>query len=143
MASSFDGITDGHAKIITRAPLSLTRMTELQRHFDLPLQIENTDETRFSQLLAKHYETNSSVAMQMAEDLGESMELADLIHELPQTEDLLEHQDDAPIIRLLNALLGEAIREGASDVHIETLKTGSPSVSVSMVFCMKSLNLNA
>ncbi len=118
----FDGIVNGHAKIIACRPLSLTTLAELQRHFGLPLQTENTDETHFSQLLARHYETDSNLAMQMAENLGESMELADLIHELPKTEDLLEHQDDAPIIRLLNALLGEAIREGASDVHIETFE---------------------
>jgi general secretion pathway protein E len=60
--------------------------------------------------------------MQMAEDLGDSLSLTDLMHELPKAEDLLEKQDDAPIIRLLNALLSEAIKEGASDVHIETFE---------------------
>ena len=39
--------------------------------------------------------------------------------ELPTVEDLLETQDDAPIIRLINALLTQAVRDGASDVHIE------------------------
>jgi type II secretory ATPase GspE/PulE/Tfp pilus assembly ATPase PilB-like protein len=34
-------------------------------------------------------------------------------------EDLLETEDDAPIIRLINALLTEAIKENASDIHIE------------------------
>ncbi len=43
------------------------------------------------------------------------------MHELPKAEDLLEKQDDAPIIRLLNALLSEAIKEGASDVHIDNI----------------------
>src|SRR6202041_51024 len=61
-------------------------------------------------------------AMLLAEDMGETMDLFDLIHELPKAEDLLEKQDDAPIIRLLNALLSEAIKEGASDVHIETFE---------------------
>jgi general secretion pathway protein E len=60
--------------------------------------------------------------MHMAEDLGDALNLADLMHELPKAEDLLEKQDDAPIIRLLNALLSEAIKEGASDVHIETFE---------------------
>jgi len=41
---------------------------------------------------------------------------------LPETEDLLEQQDDAPIIRLINALLAQAIRENASDIHIETFE---------------------
>jgi general secretion pathway protein E len=42
-----------------------------------------------------------------------------MMQELPAVEDLLEAADDAPIIRLLNALLTQAAREGASDIHIE------------------------
>ncbi|MEZ8709327.1 type II secretion system ATPase GspE, partial [Vibrio alginolyticus] len=45
-----------------------------------------------------------------------------LAEELPQDEDLLESEDDAPIIKLINAMLGEAIKEGASDIHIETFE---------------------
>ena len=45
--------------------------------------------------------------------------LGRLLQELPAVEDLLESSDDAPIIRLLNALLSQAAREGASDIHIE------------------------
>jgi general secretion pathway protein E len=41
------------------------------------------------------------------------------MQELPAIEDLLENQDDAPIIRMLNALLTQAARDGASDIHIE------------------------
>ena len=43
-----------------------------------------------------------------------------LAEDLPDTEDLLDGEDDAPIIKLINAMLGEAIKEGASDIHIET-----------------------
>ncbi|OHC26525.1 MAG: type II secretion system protein GspE, partial [Pseudomonadales bacterium RIFCSPHIGHO2_02_FULL_60_43] len=39
-----------------------------------------------------------------------------------ETEDLLEQEDDAPIIRLINAILGEAIKENASDIHLETFE---------------------
>ena len=41
------------------------------------------------------------------------------MQELPAVEDLLETADDAPIIRMLNALLTQAARDGASDIHIE------------------------
>jgi len=110
------------AKIIYRNHLDVTTFSELQRHFALPLQLEKVDDDTFNKLLVKHYETDTNTAMQMAEDLGESFNLFDLIHELPKPEDLLERQDDAPIIRLLNALLSEAIKESASDVHIETFE---------------------
>lgn len=97
-------------------------LTEIRRQLQVPLQLQQVSQDEFNQRLVKTYETDTAQAMQMAEDLGESMNLADLIHELPKAEDLLEKQDDAPIIRLLNALLSEAIKEGASDVHIETFE---------------------
>ena len=49
----------------------------------------------------------------MVEDVGEEMDLASLADSLPITEDLLEQDDDAPIVRLINALLSEAIRARA------------------------------
>lgn len=88
----------------------------------MPLELELVSDELFNESLVKIYETDSTTAMQMAEDLGESLNLSELMHELPKAEDLLEKQDDAPIIRLLNALLSEAIKEGASDVHIETFE---------------------
>ncbi len=59
----------------------------------------------------------------MAEGLGADMDLASLAEQVDRTEDLLEQEDDAPIIRLINAILTEAVRENASDIHIETFET--------------------
>lgn len=118
----FTGIVEEKAVIFFKKSPSLAILNELSRHFGLPLKLQQTEEENFNRLLIKQYETDSSVAMQMAEDLGDSMDLSELILEMPKPEDLLEHQDDAPIIRLLNALLSEAIRENASDVHIETFE---------------------
>lgn len=56
------------------------------------------------------------------EDIGSDDDFFSLAEELPQGEDLLESEDDAPIIKLINAMLGEAIKEGASDIHIETFE---------------------
>lgn len=113
---------ENEAKIIYREKPPTFILNELRRHLNMPLNLEWVDNETFGKLLVKHYETDSSTAMQMVEDFGESMDLFDLIHELPKPEDLLEKQDDAPIIRLLNALLSEAIKESASDVHIETFE---------------------
>ena len=46
-------------------------------------------------------------------------DLAHLAQDLPEQADLLESDDDAPIIRLINAVLGQAVRENASDIHVE------------------------
>ena len=99
-----------------------TVLAEIRRYLQQPFKLEQVSDEVFNQYLVQTYETDANVAMQMAEGLGASLRLSDLIHELPKAEDLLEKQDDAPIIRLLNALLSEAIKENASDVHVETFE---------------------
>lgn len=116
------GIENDVARIIYHQPPSVGVVSEIRRALQIPLKLEQVNERVFNECLVKNYETDSATAMQMAEDLGDTMNLADLMQELPKAEDLLEKQDDAPIIRLLNALLSEAIKEEASDVHIETFE---------------------
>jgi general secretion pathway protein E len=58
----------------------------------------------------------------MAEGLGAELDLASLAELTPESGDLLEQEDDAPIIRLINAILSEAIKAGASDIHLETFE---------------------
>jgi len=62
-------------------------------------------------------ETGQSIASM--DDFGEDMDLNQLADSLPEPEDLLESPNDAPVIRLINAMLTEAVRKQASDVHIE------------------------
>ena len=112
----------GVAKVVYQHAPPVATLTELRRALAMPLVLEQVDAEIFAALLVKTYETDTNTAIQMAEDLGEELNLSDLMLELPKAEDLLEKQDEAPIIRLLNALLSEAIREGASDVHIETFE---------------------
>jgi len=118
----FMGMENNQARIIYRGHPGIPILNELRRHLNVPLILEQVNDEHFNKLLVKNYETDSNTAMLMAEDMGETMNLFDLIQELPKPEDLLERQDDAPIIRLLNALLSEAIKESASDVHIETFE---------------------
>lgn len=75
------------------------------------------DDVTFSSALSEHYQRAEQSRQRMA-DIGNEMALTDIFHALPQ-QDLLNSEDDAPIIRLLNALLSEAIQVGASDIHIE------------------------
>ena len=57
--------------------------------------------------------------MQAAEGLDDTTDLAHLAQDLPEQADLLESEDDAPIIRLINAVLTQAVKENASDIHVE------------------------
>lgn len=115
-------IENNVAKVIYHQKPTVAVLSEIRRKLQMPLKLEQVSDACFNEHLVKTYETDSATAMQMAEDLGDSLNLSDLMQELPKAEDLLEKQDDAPIIRLLNALLSEAIKESASDVHIETFE---------------------
>jgi general secretion pathway protein E len=99
-----------------------TALLEIQRFLAQPIQVERVDETRLNAALAARYERSANEAMQAVEDADQSLDLARLMETLPETEDLLEQDDDAPIVRLINALLTEALREDASDIHIETFE---------------------
>jgi len=53
------------------------------------------------------------------------IDLDRLMQDMPEVADLLEAQDDAPVIRMINALFAQAARDGASDIHIEPIETHS------------------
>jgi len=111
-------INHDHARVICRPNVRPASLAELRRSLRLPLKLETVaDEETFDRLLQQTYETASADTMQMMDDLGEGLDLAHL--DLPEPQDLLESQDDAPIIRLINVLLTEAIKQNASDIHIE------------------------
>lgn len=86
----------------------------------LPVQLE---EEVFEQKLVAHYQQETGHAQKMIEDLGSELDFYTLAEELPEQQDLLDEQNDAPIIRLINAMLSEAIKERASDIHIETYES--------------------
>lgn len=98
----------------------LEAMLEVRRYTGQELALAVLEPNVFEAKLTQVYQANSSEAQQLMEDIGNEMDLFTLAEELPQTEDLLEGDDDAPIIKLINALLSEAIKEEASDIHIET-----------------------
>ena len=102
--------------------VSLTVLTEVRRTLQKPFTIEQHDKDKFEILLTEAFQRDSSEAQQMMEDIGNEVDLYSLADEMVETEDLLENEDDAPIIKLLNAMLSEAIKENASDIHIETFE---------------------
>jgi general secretion pathway protein E len=112
------GWRDGAAEVACRDGVRPEVLAELRRHFGAPLQLSPLSAEAFERLLRDLYEQGDD-ARAMVSDLDERMDLRALADELPEPEDLLESEDDAPIIRLINALLTEAVKEGASDIHIE------------------------
>jgi len=108
-----------HAVVACRKEVGSQPLLEVRRYLGVPLRIETVGDARFETLLREQYERSSSDAMQLMEGMGGDEDLDSVAQSLGEPEDLLETEDDAPIIRLINALLTEAVKESASDVHIE------------------------
>ena len=112
----------GELRLGLREGAALTAVQEAQRVVGMRLPVQGRAQADFDQALGAAYQHDSSAAMLMVEGLGNDLDLASLADQIQETEDLLEQEDDAPIIRLINAILGEAIAENASDIHIETFE---------------------
>ncbi|UCG74454.1 MAG: type II secretion system ATPase GspE [Chromatiales bacterium] len=113
------GFEDGRAQTLVRRGADPVILSEARRFVGVPLALTIIDPDEFEERLRNTYERESNSTMQMVEGLDEDNDLFRMAQELPEPSDLMESDDDAPIIRLINALLTSAIKENASDVHIE------------------------
>ena len=105
-----------------RADVSPEIISEVRRMVRQPFTFDILSPEAFEQTLTIGYQQDSSEAKQMMENIGNEVDLYSLADEMTETEDLLENEDDAPIIKLINAMLSEAIKDQASDIHIETFE---------------------
>ncbi len=111
-------IEDDRVHVLTHKNLSPQILAEVRRVTGRRLSLNSASDEQFAALLAQTYEQGSDQAMAMMEGVGDELDLDQLAQTL-EPEDLMEAEDDAPIIRLINALLTEAIKINASDIHIE------------------------
>jgi general secretion pathway protein E len=110
---------DESAEAVYRAGAQPAAIAEVRRVFGKPLQLRRVDNDAFEQLLRQQYEGGTSVAQQMASGMDDETDLAHLAQDLPEPSDLLESDDQAPIIKLINAILTQAVKDNASDIHVE------------------------
>jgi len=110
------------SKLLCGEGVALQSIAEVRRFLRQPFTIERVDKARFDAVLQETYEGGGNGSMQAMDDLDGDFDLNDVASQLAEPEDLMESQDDAPIIRLINALLTEAVREDASDIHIESFE---------------------
>jgi len=114
---------DGALEVWIRPYPQASTLAEVRRMTGKPLREVLLTPEEFDHCLALAYTREPSAAETIVEDMGESVDLAKLTEQLPEVADLLEAENDAPIIRLINALLTQAVREGASDVHLEIFES--------------------
>jgi general secretion pathway protein E len=116
-------IHDNTAKVLCRPGVTNAVFAELRRYLGMPVHLEMINPDNFDATLQRAYEQDSDHAMQMMDDLDDEADLFQVAEQLPEPEDLLESEDDAPIIRLINAIFTQSIKENASDIHIEPFET--------------------
>ena len=90
---------------------ALEILSELRRRIGLPLSCKRIAKADFDNLLRQAYDRSQSEASQMVDDLDGEIDLALLANDMPVATDLLESADQAPVVKLINALLSQAIRE--------------------------------
>ena len=101
---------------------SLDLYAELKRVIGRAFLLEIVSEEEFQAQVSDAYQRDNAEANQVAEDLSADIDLGRLAEEIPDSGDLADAEDDAPVIRLINAILSQAIRDKASDVHLETFE---------------------
>ena len=99
-----------------RRSATLETLLEVRRVNGADIAFEAVDDDRFDAILR---EQTGGEAAPAADYAASEDDLAALAEDAAAVDDLLDSRDDAPVVRLINALLLQAIRDGASDIHIE------------------------
>jgi general secretion pathway protein E len=110
-------VHDNVAHAIYRSGAAPQSLAEARRFAGVALRFTEVDITSFDAQLQAAYE--SGAAMTMVEGLDGETDLLAVAQQLPEPSDLIDSDDEAPIIRLINALLTQAVKDNASDIHIE------------------------
>ncbi len=110
-------------QVVYKSGLKPQALAEVRRFVGARFSCQEVDNSTFDSKLSTTYQNDSGEAMQMIEGLGDEMDLDSLVDSIPVTGDLMEQEDDAPIIKLINSLLAEAVKVDASDIHVETYET--------------------
>ena len=116
---------DGQQLTLWAPPeLSLATLSELQRQYAID-RIETEASASLADRINTTYSGSESSAATVVGEVESAVDLSRMMQDLPAVEDLLEAANDAPIIRMLNALLTQAAKDGASDIHIEPYERAS------------------
>ena len=126
-ARRFDVVVDKQdgpqVELVAGPRVTRDAVIEVRRALRRPIRLQRVAADEFAQRLQNHYECGSATPEKAMADIGAGLELEELADEFHEPGGLLEAADDAPIIHLINALLAAAIREDASDIHLEPFES--------------------
>lgn len=117
---------DGSVLVATTDPMETAALDDLRLLLGLPIKPVLTTSLSLLACLNRVYDDASrpAGAEEVMEDIAASESLDQIAHELDEPTDLLDATDEAPIIRLVNSVLFQAVRQRASDVHFESFERG-------------------
>ncbi len=102
-----------------RQDADLLAVIEARRVIGQPASLIQLDQRKFDRTLSEVYSSEGIDSSDIDDALDERGDLDSLAAGLNENADLLDTSDDAPVIRLINGLIAEAVRTKASDIHIE------------------------
>lgn len=117
--ASEHGVVIEDGSILHRSDIAAPVLLELRRHMGQPLILKQVDEAEFKAKLTKVYQSNDGEAQQAVDEMGAEFDLSQLAEDISDDSELLSGDGDAPVIRLINAVLSQAVQEQASDIHVE------------------------
>ena len=119
-------VEDDTVVVAITDPLETAPLDDLRLLLGMPVKAILTSPISLMSCLNRVYDEIASPtgAEQVMEDIAASQNLDELAHELDEPQDLLDATDEAPIIRLVNSVLFQAVRQRASDIHFESFERG-------------------
>jgi general secretion pathway protein E len=116
---------DGQSLTLWASPeVDWATLSEVQRLYTVG-RLEAEGAASLAERINVAYAGSESSAAVVIGEVESAVDLSRMMQDLPAVEDLLEAANDAPIIRMLNALLTQAAKDGASDIHIEPYERAS------------------
>jgi len=117
---------EGSVIVATTDPLETVPLDDLRLLLGLPVKPILTSGISLLACLNRVYDEAASPAgaEQVMEDIAANENLEQLAYTLDERQDLLDATDEAPIIRLINSVLFQAVRQRASDIHFESFERG-------------------
>src|SRR6476646_5281127 len=70
-------------------------------------------------LIEKHYQSGNNQLQNLLKDMEQTAEDVEIVEQEEDETATQAQIDDAPVVKLINGLLTDAVRRGASDIHIE------------------------
>jgi general secretion pathway protein E len=109
---------DGTVRVAIVNPAALLALDELRLTFGKPVEAVLVPAAVVIDAINHVYAGMSGTAREVLQEL-EGEDLSTIATEFNDPKDLLDLADEAPVIRLLNSILSEAVKERVSDIHIE------------------------